>query len=59
MKKNVDVKILDARLHDNPPAYATPGSAGIDLRACIDESIIIQPGRAGSPFISPTRIAPR
>jgi len=45
MKKNVDVKILDARLHDNPPAYATPGSAGIDLRACIDESIIIQPGQ--------------
>ena len=45
MKKNVDVKILDARLHDNPPTYATPGSAGIDLRACIDESMIIQPGQ--------------
>ena len=25
MKKTVDVKILDPRLHDNPPAYATPG----------------------------------
>jgi len=45
MKKVVDVKILDPRLHDNPPAYATPGSAGIDLRACIDSSIIIQPGQ--------------
>ena len=45
MKKNVDIKILDARLHDNPPTYATPGSAGIDLRACIDESMVIQPGQ--------------
>ncbi|MBI3903085.1 MAG: dUTP diphosphatase [Nitrosomonadales bacterium] len=45
MKKTVDVKILDPRLHDNPPAYATPGSAGIDLRACIDGSMIIQPGQ--------------
>lgn len=45
MKKTVDVKILDPRLHDNPPAYATPGSAGIDLRACIDDSIVIQPGQ--------------
>jgi dUTP pyrophosphatase len=46
MKKTVDVKILDPRLHTNPPAYATPGSAGIDLRACIDQEIIIQPGQA-------------
>ena len=45
MKKTVDVKILDARLHEHPPAYATPGSAGIDLRACIDHNIIIQPGQ--------------
>ena len=45
MKKTVDVKILDPRLHDHPPAYATPGSAGIDLRACIDHNIIIQPGQ--------------
>ena len=45
MKKTIDVKILDARLHDHPPAYATPGSAGIDLRACIADSMIIQSGQ--------------
>jgi len=45
MKKTVDVKILDPRLHANPPAYATAGSAGIDLRACIDKEIIIQAGQ--------------
>lgn len=45
MKRTVDVKILDQRLHEHPPAYATPGSAGIDLRACIDHDIIIQPGQ--------------
>ena len=45
MKKMIDVKILDSRLHDHPPAYATPGSAGIDLRACIADSMIIQPGQ--------------
>ncbi len=43
--KKVDVKILDARLHGNPPAYGTPGSAGIDLRACIDNNMIIAPGQ--------------
>jgi dUTP pyrophosphatase len=45
MKKTVDVKILDPRLHANPPAYATAGSAGIDLRACIDKEIVIVPGQ--------------
>ena len=44
MKKTVDVKILDERLHKHPPAYATPGSAGIDLRACIDHDMVIRPG---------------
>jgi dUTP pyrophosphatase len=39
----VDVKILDHRLHDNMPAYATAGSAGIDLRACIDHALVIHP----------------
>ncbi len=45
MKKTVDVKILDQRLHKHPPAYATPGAAGIDLRACIDHDMVIQPGQ--------------
>lgn len=40
---SVDVKILDHRLRDNIPGYATAGSAGIDLRACIDQNIVIQP----------------
>ena len=35
----IDVKILDQRLHDSPPHYATPGSAGLDLRACIDDEL--------------------
>ncbi len=43
--KKVDVKILDARLHKNPPAYGTPGSAGIDLRACIEHNMVIEPGQ--------------
>jgi len=40
---SVDVKILDHRLHSSMPGYATPGSAGIDLRACIDQNMVIQP----------------
>ncbi|HUX91925.1 MAG TPA: dUTP diphosphatase [Gallionellaceae bacterium] len=43
--KKVDIKILDARLHEHPPAYGTPGSAGIDLRACIDHNMTIDPGQ--------------
>lgn len=43
--KKVDVKILDPRLHEHPPAYGTPGSAGIDLRACIEHNMIIGPGQ--------------
>lgn len=41
----IDIKILDARLHDSPPQYATPGSAGLDLRACVAESLTIEPGQ--------------
>ena len=40
----MDVKILDARLHDLLPQYATPGAAGLDLRACIDAPITLAPG---------------
>jgi len=39
----LDVKILDARLRDAMPAYATPGSAGLDLRACLDAPLTLQP----------------
>jgi dUTP pyrophosphatase len=40
----VDLKILDNRLHEQMPSYATPGSAGLDLRACIDAPITLVPG---------------
>ena len=40
----LDVKILDARLKGNLPHYATAGAAGLDLRACIDEPILLKPG---------------
>ena len=40
----MDVKILDARLHDQLPEYATPGSAGLDLRACIESTMTLKPG---------------
>ena len=42
---NIDFKILDARLRDQLPAYATSGSAGLDLRACIDTPFILKPGQ--------------
>lgn len=41
----IDVKILDNRLRDNPPHYATPGSAGLDLRACIEAPLHVEPGQ--------------
>ncbi len=41
----IDLKILDARLHDSPPQYATPGAAGLDLRACIAEPLTVAPGQ--------------
>ena len=43
--RNIDVKILDARLLDQLPAYATAGSAGLDLRACIDAPVELKPGQ--------------
>ena len=44
MSLQVELKILDPRLNENMPAYATTGSAGLDLRACINEAITINPG---------------
>ena len=40
----LQVKILDPRLSGQLPAYATPGSAGLDLRACLDAPLMIEPG---------------
>lgn len=50
----IDVRILDPRLHDSPPQYATPGSAGLDLRACIETPMKIH---AGETLLVPTGIA--
>lgn len=50
----IDVKILDPRMKDQLPAYATQGSAGLDLRACIDEAVTIE---AGATVLIPTGLA--
>ncbi|SAK62342.1 deoxyuridine 5'-triphosphate nucleotidohydrolase [Caballeronia arationis] len=50
----LDVKILDARMRDFLPAYATTGSAGLDLRACIDAPLILAPGQTA---LVPTGLA--
>jgi dUTP pyrophosphatase len=42
--RKLDLKILDPRLNDNLPQYATAGAAGLDLRACIDRPIELKPG---------------
>ena len=52
--KKLDVKILDARMRDQLPHYATAGSAGLDLRACIDQPITLAPGQTE---LVPTGIA--
>jgi dUTP pyrophosphatase len=39
----LDVKVMDARLHSMMPNYATAGSAGLDLRACLDTALTLQP----------------
>jgi dUTP pyrophosphatase len=50
----IEVKILDARLQDQLPAYATPGSAGLDLRAALSEPVTLAPGQT---TLVPTGIA--
>jgi dUTP pyrophosphatase len=50
----VDIKVLDARMADGLPAYATPGSAGLDLRACLDHPVLLEPGQA---HLIPTGLA--
>ena len=39
----IELKILDERIRQHMPAYATPGSAGLDLRACIEQPLQLQP----------------
>ena len=43
--RRVEVKVLDPRLHGNLPQYATGGSAGLDLRACIEAPLTLEPGQ--------------
>ena len=52
--KTIDVKILDPRMSDQMPEYATAGSAGLDLRACIDAPLVIRPGET---HLVPTGLA--
>jgi dUTP pyrophosphatase len=54
MSITVDIKILDNRLHHMMPSYATPGSAGLDLRACIENTMTIG---AGETIMIPTGMA--
>ena len=50
----VDVKVLDALMAAQLPAYATPGSAGLDLRACLDAPLLLAPGQTA---LIPTGLA--
>jgi dUTP pyrophosphatase len=43
--RKLDIKIVDARLRDQMPAYATGGSAGLDLRACIPAPLELKPAQ--------------
>jgi dUTP pyrophosphatase len=54
--KKIQLKILDSRLGDTIelPEYATPGSAGLDLRACLDENVTLNPGET---LLIPTGLA--
>ena len=50
----IDIKVLDARIAAQLPVYATPGSAGLDLRACLDADLVIAPGQT---VLIPTGLA--
>jgi len=50
----IDVRVLDERVAGHLPAYATAGSAGLDLRACIDTAVVLEPGQAA---LIPTGLA--
>ncbi|MDT8998967.1 dUTP diphosphatase [Paucibacter sp. APW11] len=50
----IDIKVLDARMAEQLPTYATPGSAGLDLRACLDAPVTLEPGQT---FLVPTGLA--
>ena len=41
--EKIEIKIIDERLHEQRPSYATAGSAGLDLRACIDDTLTLEP----------------
>jgi dUTP pyrophosphatase len=42
--RRLEVRVLDARIRDSLPHYATPGAAGLDLRACLEAPLLLQPG---------------
>ena len=52
--RKLEVRILDPRIRENLPHYATPGAAGLDLRACLDAPLVLQ---AGDSQLVPSGIA--
>lgn len=50
----IDIKLLDPRLKESPPHYATAGSAGLDLRACLDAPVTLE---SGASFLVPSGMA--
>ena len=54
MTPTVELKILNPKMQDHLPHYATPGAAGLDLRACLDEAVELPPGGT---YLVPTGIA--